>query len=98
MIRRTYNIEGVIKEIGRSIKLNKNEFNEESYKKIITIQTSDKQLLFVDVVKQKLNLLDKNDIKEGSNVKVELAFSGVEKNGTKFNNLYCHNIRVNNKK
>lgn len=98
MIKRTYNIEGEIKEIGRSIKLNKNKSDKESYKKIITVQTFDRQLLFVDVIGQKLKLLDKNNIKEGSNVKVELAFSGVEKNGNKFNNLYCHNIRVTNKK
>lgn len=96
MIKKTYNIEGVIMEIGEPINL-KPQNNEKSYKKIVTIKTFDNQILYLDLIRQKIDLLDKNNIQENSSVKAEVTFSGVEKKGVKFNNIYCHNIRLNNK-
>lgn len=62
------------------------------YKRVITLETSDGQILFPEIRNNRLKLLERENITVGSNVEVEYSFQGSEKNGKIYNNIYINSI------
>lgn len=60
------------------------------YKKMLTITTSDIQILFPEIRNKnlsKLNGIEVNDI-----VNITFTFQGSQRDGKNYNNIYIHNI------
>jgi hypothetical protein len=60
------------------------------YKKVLTLETIDEQVLYPEVRNAKLKLLE--NVYENSTVEIEFSFEGSEKNGKRYNNIYINNI------
>ena len=82
-------IKGVITEIGELVHIQR-EGIPDLYKKILTIETIDEQVLYPEVRNAKLKLLE--NMYENSIVEIEFSFEGSEKNGKRYNNIYVNNI------
>lgn len=82
-------IKGVITEIGELVHIQR-EGIPDLYKKVLTIETIDKQILYPEVRNAKLKLLE--NMYENSTVEIEFSFEGSEKNGKRYNNIYINNI------
>ena len=82
-------IKGVITEIGELVHIQR-EGIPDLYKKVLTIETIDEQVLYPEVRNAKLKLLD--NMYENSIVEIEFSFEGSEKNGKRYNNIYINNI------
>ncbi len=82
-------IKGVITEIGELVHIQR-EGIPDLYKKVLTIETIDEQILYPEVRNAKLKLLD--NMYENSTVEIEFSFEGSEKNGKRYNNIYINNI------
>ena len=82
-------IKGVITEIGELVHIQR-EGIPDLYKKVLTIETIDEQVLYPEVRNAKLKLLE--NMYENSTVEIEFSFEGPEKNGKRYNNIYINNI------
>ena len=82
-------IKGVITEIGDLVHIQR-EGIPDLYKKVLTLETIDEQILYPEVRNAKLKLLE--NIYKNSTVEIEFSFEGSEKNGKRYNNIYINNI------
>lgn len=82
-------IKGVITEIGDLVHIQRTGIPD-LYKRVLTIETIDEQVLYPEVRNGKLKLLD--DLYENSTVEIEFSFEGSEKNDKRYNNIYINNI------
>jgi hypothetical protein len=82
-------IKGVITEIGELVHIQR-EGIPDLYKKVLTLETIDEQVLYPEVRNAKLKLLE--NVYENSIVEIEFSFEGSEKNGKRYNNIYINNI------
>jgi len=82
-------IKGVITEIGELVHIQR-EGIPDLYKKVLTLETIDEQVLYPEVRNAKLKLLE--NMYENSTVEIEFSFEGSEKNGKRYNNIYINNI------
>lgn len=89
MIKDYLNIKGEITQIGELVHIERKGATD-LYKKVLTVETLDGQVLYPEVRNNKLKLLE--DIYEGAAVKIEFSFEGSEKNGKRYNNIYVNNI------
>jgi hypothetical protein len=83
-------IKGMVTEIGDLVHI-KREGIPDLYKKVLTVQTVDEQILYPEVRNGKLKQLD-GIIEEGNIVEIEFSFEGSEKNDKRYNNIYVNNI------
>lgn len=70
-----------MKSLGKDNQINKIE---------VAISLDEKQEIYVDLIGSK-TLMAKN-LEKGDIVKAIFTFRGSNKNGTKYNNLYCHGL------
>ena len=90
MMKKEYlKIKGVITEIGELVHIQR-EGIPDLYKKVLTLETIDEQVLYPEVRNAKLKLLD--NMYENSTVEIEFSFEGSEKNGKRYNNIYINYI------
>jgi hemerythrin superfamily protein len=82
-------IKGVITEIGELVHIQRERIPD-LYKKVLTLETIDEQVLYPEVRNAKLKLLE--NVYENSTVEIEFSFEGSEKNGKRYNNIYINNI------
>jgi len=82
-------IKGVITEIGELVHIQR-EGIPDLYKRVLTLETNDEQVLYPEVRNVKLKMLD--NLYENSVVEIEFSFEGSEKNGKRYNNIYVNNI------
>ena len=82
-------IKGVITEIGELVHIQR-EGIPDLYKRVLTVETNDEQVLYPEVRNGKLKMLD--SLYENSVVEIEFSFEGSEKNGKRYNNIYVNNI------
>lgn len=87
-----FKLRGVVENIGELIHMKKRE-KADLYKKVLTVTTSDNQKLYVDVINQRLKILDSENIQEGTIVDIEYSFKGSERDGKKYNNIFCNSIK-----
>lgn len=89
MKKKYLKIKGVITEIGELVHIQR-EGIPDLYKKVLTLETIDEQVLYPEVRNAKLKLLE--NMYENSTVEIEFSFEGSEKNGKRYNNIYINNI------
>jgi hypothetical protein len=90
MIKKEYlKKKGVITEISELVHIQR-EGIPDLYKRVLTIETIDKQILYPELRNGKLKMLE--DLYENSVVEIEFSFEGSEKNNKKYNNIYINNI------
>jgi len=82
-------IKGVVTEIGELVHIQRTGIPD-LYKRVLTIETIDEQVLYPEVRNGKLKMLD--DIYENSTVEIEFSFEGSEKNDKRYNNIYINTI------
>ena len=82
-------IRGVITEIGELVHIER-EGIPDLYKKVLTVETIDEQVLYPELRNGKLKLLE--NIYENSTVEIEFSFEGSEKNDKRYNNIYINTI------
>lgn len=64
------------------------------YKRVLTVETPDGQVLFAELRNGKLKMLEAEGIKQGSTVAIQYLFQGSEKNGKRYNNIYIYSIKT----
>jgi len=64
------------------------------YKRVLTVETPDGQVLFPELRNGKLKMLEAEGIKQGSTVEMQFLFQGSEKNGKRYNNIYIYTIKT----
>jgi hypothetical protein len=82
-------IKGVVTEIGELVHIQRTGIPD-LYKRVLTVETIDEQVLYPEVRNGKLKMLD--DIYENSTVEIEFSFEGSEKNDKRYNNIYINTI------
>ena len=82
-------LKGVIIEIGELVHIQRNGIPD-LYKRVLTVETIDEQVLYPELRNGKLQLLD--NIEEGCVVNIEFSFEGSEKNNKRYNNIYINNL------
>lgn len=83
---------GIVEEIGGLVQLNRKKDGKDIYKKVLTIKEADGQLSYIDVLNQRIKSVEDQNIEEGDIVEIEYSFKGSERDGKKFNNIFCNSI------
>lgn len=86
-----FTLTGIVKEIGSLVHMKK-KTGPDLRKKVITVETVDGQVLYLDIINTRLKVLESEKIEVGSVVGVEYSFKGSERDGKKYNNIYCNGI------
>lgn len=81
-----------IKEISELVQIRRTT-KPDMYKKVLTLETSDGQVLYPEIRNNTLKVLDRENIEVGTVVEVQLSFQGSDKGGNKYNNILIHNIK-----
>lgn len=82
---------GTVTEIGEEVVIFRSDKNNIK-KRVLTIKTSDNQVLFPEIRWDKIDYLICNEIEEGSTVEISFTFEGSEKNGKKYDNIRINTI------
>lgn len=82
---------GTVKEIANPVSLKEIRGEEKIEKVAIKIEIDNDQSFFLDVIGNKLKLLE--GIEVGDYIEVSFTFRGSKKRGIGYNNLYCHDIK-----
>lgn len=85
-----FNMTGIVTDVSSLIRIPRKK--ADMYKKTLTITLKDGQRVFVDVMNKKLQMLMDENISINDIVKVDFTFKGIEKDGRKYNNIFCENI------
>jgi hypothetical protein len=88
-----FNLKGTVHLIGELVHI-KREGIPDLYKKVLTIETPDGQVLFPELRNGKLKILETENITQGSTVDIQYLFQGSEKNGKRYNNIYIFSIKA----
>ena len=91
MIRDYIKLKGTIHFIGELVHIPRKKFAD-LYKKVLTFETHDGQVLFPEIRNKKIHLLEDDDITVGSTVEITVSFQGSEKNGKRYNNIFIKTI------
>lgn len=89
----TFKVTGRVDEIGDLIHTKKTGAPD-LYKKVVTLVTSDDQVLYVDVINSRIKTLTTQNISVGDIVVVEISFKGSQKDKKKYNNIFCNSINL----
>lgn len=92
MSNTNFKLRGVVKNIGDLIHMEKKN-GPDLYKKVLTIETSDEQKLYIDVINIRLKSLEDQNIQVDSIVEIEYSFKGSERDGKKYNNIFCNSVK-----
>ena len=85
-------LRGTITEIGDLTQIRRTS-KPDIFKKVITIETSDGQVLYPEIRNAGIKIIDREGIAEGSNVEIQYTFQGSEKEGKKYNNILINSIK-----
>lgn len=88
-----FNLKGTVRMIGELVHI-KRDGIPDLYKKVLTIETPDGQILFPELRNGKLKMLENQGIEVGSTVAIQYLFQGSEKNGKRYNNIYIYSIET----
>lgn len=87
-----FNLKGTVHEVGELVHIKRDNIPD-LYKKVLTVETPDGQILYPELRNGKLKMLDEHNIGQGSTVEIEYLFQGSEKNGKRYNNIYVNSIK-----
>ena len=88
-----FDLKGTVHVIGELVHI-KREGIPDLYKKVLTVETPDGQVLFPELRNGKLKVLETEKITQGSTVEIKYLFQGSEKNGKRYNNIYIFSIKA----
>ena len=88
-----FDLKGTVHVIGELVHI-KREGIPDLYKKVLTVETPDGQVLFPELRNGKLKMLETEKITQGSTVEIKYLFQGSEKNGKRYNNIYIFSIKA----
>lgn len=86
-------IKGTVHLIGELVHI-KREGIPDLYKKVLTVETPDGQVLYPELRNGKLKMLETENITQGATVEIKYLFQGSEKNGKRYNNIYIFSIKA----
>lgn len=87
-----FNLKGTVHLVGDLVHIERNGIPD-LYKRVLTVETPDGQILYPELRNGKLKMLESENIKQGSTVEIQFLFQGSEKNGKRYNNIYIHLIK-----
>lgn len=87
-----FNLKGTVHVIGELVHI-KRDGIPDLYKKVLTVETPDGQVLYPELRNGKLKMLESENITQGSTVEIQYLFQGSEKNGKRYNNIYIFSIK-----
>jgi hypothetical protein len=87
------NVKGTVHAIGELVHI-KREGIPDLFKRVLTVETPDGQVLFPELRNGKLKMIESENITEGSTVDIQYLFQGSEKNGKRYNNIYIFTIKA----
>lgn len=90
--KKFFKLTGIITSFGELVHIPR-KGNYDLYKRVLTIQTEDNQILFPEIRNNKLRNLDRQMIQVNDRVEIEYSFEGSEKNGKRYNNIYINSIK-----
>ena len=86
-----FKLKATVQLVGELIHIEReNKFD--LFKKVLTLETPDGQVLFPEIWNNKLKVLERENIGVGCAVEIEYCFQGSEKNGKIYNNIFIHKI------
>jgi len=86
-----FNLKGTVHVVGDLVHI-KRDGIPDLYKRVLTVETPDGQILFPELRNGKLKMLEERGITQGSTVEIEFLFQGSEKSGKRYNNIYIYSI------
>lgn len=92
MVKQLFELKGTITNMDELIHIRR-EGIPDLYKRVLTIEMDDTQVLFVEVRNKRLKLLEKEMIELYNRVEIKFNFQGSEKNGKRYNNIYVISIK-----
>lgn len=88
-----FNLKGTVHLVGELVHI-KREGIPDLYKRVLTVETPDGQILFPELRNGKLKMIESEGINQGSTVEIQYLFQGSEKNGKRYNNIYIYSIKA----
>jgi hypothetical protein len=88
-----FELKGTVHLIGDLVHIQRDNIPD-LYKKVLTIETPDGQILYPELRNGKLKMLEAENITQGSTVQIKYLFQGSEKNGKRYNNIYIYSIKA----
>lgn len=92
-MRKSFKLLGNITWIGDT-KVYLKKDGKNLYKKVITIETDDGQVLYPEIRGLKIPIFTEMKIEIPQRVELEYFFEGSEKNNKKYNNIYVESIKI----
>jgi len=92
MIKEIFTLRGKVTNLGNLIHIPRKGIPD-LFKRVLTVELLDGQVLYPEVRNQRLKLLDKEKIEEDCLVELGYTFEGSEKNGKRYNNIYVNSIK-----
>lgn len=86
-----YKLKATVQLIGDLIHIERSD-KFDLFKKVLTLETPDRQVLYPELWNNKLKILERQNITVGCAVEIEYCFHGSEKNGKIYNNIFIHRI------
>lgn len=94
-MKNIFKLKGTITHIGELVHIER-EGIPDLYKKTLTVELDDSQILYPEIRNQRLKLFEKEMIESGNKVEIGFTFEGSEKNGKRYNNIYINSIKCLN--
>ena len=85
-------IKAQVKEIGDLVQIRRTS-KPDMYKIVLTLETSDGQVLFPEIRNNNLKILEREGINEGDIVEATILFQGSVKGENKYNNILINTIK-----
>lgn len=87
-----FKLKGTVHLVGELVHI-KRDGIPDLYKRVLTVETPDGQVLFPELRNGKLKMIESEGITQGSTVEIQYLFQGSEKNGKRYNNIYIYSIK-----
>lgn len=92
MVNKRFSLTAKVTEIGDLIQIRRTT-KPDMFKKVITLETEDNQILYPEIRNTGLKILEREGITIGDTVDIEYTFQGAEKDGKKYNNILIQSIK-----
>ena len=83
---------GTVLEIDDLLHIERNGIPD-LFKRVLVFRTDDGQEFYPELRNQRLKMLEREQITEGSKVVLGITLEGSQKNGKRYNNIYINSIK-----
>ncbi len=87
-----FKLKGTVHVVGDLVHI-KRDGIPDLYKRVLTVETPDGQILYPELRNGKLKMIESENIAQGSTVEIQFLFQGSEKNEKRYNNIYIYSIK-----